>query len=852
MEHIHGSYESTNRFRINPFSRAIINESEIDIAIAQYDHNSERFIFELPKVVEEHDMTQCSAIRIHYINAGSNGKANKGAFEVSDISVSEEDADTVTFSWLLSRNTTSLDGVLSFAIQFICTTDGEVDYSWSTLPYKSIKIPETYDNSDEVIIEDYSDILEQWKEELFGNFDKSMEDYYTKTEVDEKMSDKADEYAGMQRISLVDVSTLNRELIDGEFITEDSLKLSSKGTLTVDFQGYAHFRMIVSSTANNLLIDSVSVDANPYLDDDFVLEYYGFVNENIQIVCGSGCEHTVDFYGIPNVISKTEFDNKLAKKADKTSGLRIVPVLRKDVTVNRELTAGEGIRTNAITLMSPAILSIKYHGYIRINVACSEFHNYTHIMCIDGVKVSSISAIDSLGLPLTYSGYVSDTIEVITENPSGVSDHGYILTFELHGIPDAIPESKIDEKIEINALKASASGEIVRVDDVSAMPHKAVATITSKNLAIKKNTQTTVTTEGITYTANDDGTVTANGTATGTAYFLMLGSTDYTSQIPIKKGRYTIGMAPAQGCRISVGVRNNAYENRILYYSTHVNSITFDITTDTARFDMILCVDSGYNVNNVIFEPLLVEGDTATEYEPYIDPTSVTVTRCGKNLIPVSAKTSTGNGITFTVNDDGSVTCNGTATKNAVINLTENYRLPLGTYILRGCPSTGSDTTYRLQTNKVIDGAVTTGCVDIGLSTGSKLNITQECQVYTYIVVLAGTTVSNVTFYPQLRMSSDADTTYEPYNGATYTPASDGTVEIDSIAPTMTVLTDKSGVNIDLEYQQDHNMAMDDVREDIRALDDSVANILVDIGDFEAALDNIIAMQNTLMGGDGT
>ena len=41
---------------------------------------------------------------------------------------------------------------------------------------------------------------------------------------------------------------------------------------------------------------------------------------------------------------------------------------------------------------------------------------------------------------------------------------------------------------------------------------------------------------------------------------------------------------------------------------------------------------------------------------------SVEVVSCGKNLLKNNATTKTINGVTFTVNEDGSVTANGTAT----------------------------------------------------------------------------------------------------------------------------------------------------------------------------------------------
>ena len=62
-------------------------------------------------------------------------------------------------------------------------------------------------------------------------------------------------------------------------------------------------------------------------------------------------------------------------------------------------------------------------------------------------------------------------------------------------------------------------------------------------------------------------------------------------------------------------------------------------------------------------------GNASLPYEPY-GKNDIEVGVCGKNLLKITATTKTINGVTFTVNDDGSVTVNGTATANASFALT--------------------------------------------------------------------------------------------------------------------------------------------------------------------------------------
>ena len=171
MAHIHDVYDQDNHFIIDPITRDITSQSE-KISITQYDHNSERFTFEIPKIIEGHDMSLCDKVRVHFINIGSNrSNVSKGVYEVDDIRVSSDDSDMLLFSWLISRAATEYSGKLNFSIRFYCISDDNiVDYSWATSIFTGVKISNGIDNS-EAITEDYVDILEQWKNEITMKID---------------------------------------------------------------------------------------------------------------------------------------------------------------------------------------------------------------------------------------------------------------------------------------------------------------------------------------------------------------------------------------------------------------------------------------------------------------------------------------------------------------------------------------------------------------------------------------------------------------------------------------------------------------------------------------------------------
>ena len=169
MPHSHPIYDSDKHFVIDPITRNIVNNSS-KLTIMQYDHNSERFTFEIPRVIEGHDMSLSNAVRVNFINIGSiKTNTNSGVYEVDDVVVSSDDPDTIIFSWLISGAATRYNGSLNFAIRFYCISDESIiEYSWGTNIYSGIKVSNSLDNS-EAIAEDYVDVLEKWKQDIMDN-----------------------------------------------------------------------------------------------------------------------------------------------------------------------------------------------------------------------------------------------------------------------------------------------------------------------------------------------------------------------------------------------------------------------------------------------------------------------------------------------------------------------------------------------------------------------------------------------------------------------------------------------------------------------------------------------------------
>lgn len=133
------------------------------------------------------------------------------------------------------------------------------------------------------------------------------------------------------------------------------------------------------------------------------------------------------------------------------------------------------------------------------------------------------------------------------------------------------------------------------------------------------------------------------------------------------------------------------------------------------------------------------------------------------NLIPYpyyNPSPTVKNGITFTVNEDYSVTANGTATADAnyilVINsnpiLLDNSKA----YTLSGCPSGGGDSTYRIYIQD-------TSFSETYIDRGDGMTFTpKNTEFYVYITISQGYTANNLVFKPMLNEGSSA-LSYMPY-----------------------------------------------------------------------------------------
>ena len=137
-------------------------------------------------------------------------------------------------------------------------------------------------------------------------------------------------------------------------------------------------------------------------------------------------------------------------------------------------------------------------------------------------------------------------------------------------------------------------------------------TRSGKNLIDNKN-GITETINGVTFTKNSDGTITANGTASaGVNYYVNGVAGNWQT---LSAGTYYLSNGITNGESDStyflyLDVRNNSS----LFLSTiAIKTRTY---SETIEFRTRIVVRSGVTLNNVVFKPMLENGNVATEYEP--------------------------------------------------------------------------------------------------------------------------------------------------------------------------------------------------------------------------------------------
>ena len=279
------------------------------------------------------------------------------------------------------------------------------------------------------------------------------------------------------------------------------------------------------------------------------------------------------------------------------------------------------------------------------------------------------------------------------------------------------------------------------------------------------------TSNGITFTVNEDGSVTANGTATATAYYgfchekplgLKIGET-YTLSAEVENGTASVFLANVAAKNTDIAwVRNlkNSKGSMIFNYE-QVDGYKYD--------SLAIYITTGTILSNCNIKAQLEKGTVAHAYQPATQSNvnlrdavdnriDYDTEKAGatNNLIPYPYKetTKTENGITWTDNGDGTVTANGTATADSVFVLT-TFSVPAGTYTVSGSPKITDCVVQLSATNNWAMASREGVAKTITYTVANKFT-------YCRCLISKGVTVNNAVFKPQLERGKIVHD-YSPY-----------------------------------------------------------------------------------------
>lgn len=311
---------------------------------------------------------------------------------------------------------------------------------------------------------------------------------------------------------------------------------------------------------------------------------------------------------------------------------------------------------------------------------------------------------------------------------------------------------------------------------------------------LEKSNRATESKVSVTMTQNNNGSVTFNGTASANEVFypgtistanktvkdhvyvwgcvLSATPTGFTPIFRIGETNSANAIRKASDSNLTLNVGYNIASGTVLSNVT-AYSMCYDLTAmlGSQIAGYVYTLESGTSGAGIAWLRANGFGYILDNYHTYDSGSLQSVKTSahktvGKNLIPYPYASASGttNGVQFTVNSDGSVTANGTAgAGNAYFYLFQNVPNIWNGCIMNGCPTGGALTgKYKMQ---FYDLTLNTGNDDIGSGSTITRPNGDNCQLV--IIIAAGFTVSNLTFYPMLRYA-DADANYTPYDPHVY------------------------------------------------------------------------------------
>ena len=382
---------------------------------------------------------------------------------------------------------------------------------------------------------------------------------------------------------------------------------------------------------------------------------------------------------------------------------------------------------------------------------------------INGHTLTGNKTIADLGIPTKTSdlqndsGFITD-IPLATPSTAGkVKPDGSTITVDANGALTA------HGGMEWDGLETSLRKNLFDLDKIS----------------LKHNIS-----NAFTWDYNKDGTITFNGVVQNSQWWLRVQISTNDPHNLYNSGTYIMGVDFGEHTSLTMNVVGkpigSSEEVTIASYPTDSEFTIPDISI-YSYVDYRIYMNEPQTFDNYVIKPMLrLASISDNRYTPFVPDNVELAERIVKKgeeigdiatfygaknilkLAPLGGRTEVINGVTFTVNDDETVTVNGTATNNIYFTLCRNADLPSNTdLILTGTPYDASNNndfsmTYwksgemqRVDTGRGITFQAYTP------ETGKD--------VYLQLFVKSGYTADNLLFKPMIRLATIVDDTFTPY-----------------------------------------------------------------------------------------
>lgn len=482
------------------------------------------------------------------------------------------------------------------------------------------------------------------------------------------------------------------------------------------------------------------------------------------------------------------------------------------------------------------------HGMVAL---FQDKHNHANKNVLEKVTEDHLSKAENSeqkgnkNVPNGYAGLDEDGLIHEEQVPKSIARDVAVEKLANKGQPDGytpLNEEAVvpDEHLPItrertllsNALKGTASGAVVALNDVSPVEHEVECVVRSKNAIIYPFISSdgtyagdeSVEDSGVEITT-ENGEITLNGTANTNFTFWLCNN---VSLLP--DTQYTLhGLTGVKtGNQIQLFVAELAGGSLGTYYASIWTDVSKPFTTSkdaSKKYAIVLYIKSGVKFENITIQPMLEIGTEATEWAPYVAPDTVSLNKHGKNIAEYSEVTK--------------------SSTYAWANASFLKTLPLGKYVL-SCNFAQKGYVSRVLISVKENGSTTTLNSASSTEESGKLSfsfeITDTSKIWLFTFFANGTAdtleTEAICEFSNIQLEVDSGTgeptAFEEHVTAVkYAPDADGTVEgMTSLAPNMTLMTDTEGVVIDVTYNRDINKALDEVGTEVASDDWKQAPVL--------------------------